>query len=117
VPVRREIALARFPFTNQSGAKLRPVLILAEIPGTYHDFIVMFITSQTSQAIPGLDIILDRTHPSFPTSGLMVPSVFRVAKVASMSAALMLGTLGTLDQAVFDLAVARLIHLVETGQP
>ena len=40
---RGDIVLARFPFTDQTISKIRPVLILAEIPGPYRDFLVMFI--------------------------------------------------------------------------
>ncbi len=44
MPQRGEIALARFPFTDRVGTKIRPVLVLAEVPGPYRDFLVMFIS-------------------------------------------------------------------------
>ena len=40
------IFVARFPFTDLSGAKLRPVLALAD-PDQRGDIPVLFITSQT----------------------------------------------------------------------
>jgi mRNA interferase MazF len=100
VPRRGEIVLARFPFTSQGGTKLRPVLILAEIPGPYPDFIVMFISSQLGQAVSGFDLVLGPTDPAFARSGLKVASVFRIGKVASLSSALLGGTLGRLDTSV-----------------
>lgn len=84
--------LARFPFTDQRGAMLRPVLVLAEIPGRYADFLVVFISSRLSQAVDDLDVILDAAHPAFPGSGLKVPSVIRVSKVASISEQLIAGS-------------------------
>jgi hypothetical protein len=61
VPRRGDVVLAHFPFTSQGGTKLRPVLILAEVPGPYPDFIVMFISSQVGQAVPGFDLVLGPT--------------------------------------------------------
>lgn len=117
MPDPRDVVLARFPFTSQSGTKLRPVLILARIPGPYPDFIVVFISSQVGQATPGFDLVLGPTDPAFARSGLKVPSVFRIGKVAALSSALLGGTLGHLDATVFDEIVRRLTHLLRTGQP
>ena len=108
--------LARFPFTDQTGTKLRPVLVLAEIPGPYRDFIVLFISSQLSQRTPALDSVIDAGHPAFRLSGLKVPSVFRIAKVASLSETLLIGTIGHLDRAVFDDIIQRLTRLLEGGR-
>jgi mRNA interferase MazF len=94
VPARGEIVLARFPFTDGGGAKLRPVLILAHVPGPHDDYLALFISSQIRVAVPGVDLVLDRSAPSFPVTGLKVPSVFRVGKVATLSVALIVGTLG-----------------------
>ena len=116
MPRRGDVVLARFPFTDRTGAKLRPVLVLAEIPGPYRDFIVLFISSQLNQAVPGLDVVLDATHPAFPRSGLKVASVFRIAKVASLSEALLAGTLGRLEARLLDEVVRRLTRLLETGR-
>lgn len=117
MPARGDIVLGRFPFTDQRGATLRPVLVLAEVPGVYRDFIVLFISSQLRQAVLGLDVILDPNHSAFAGSGLKVASVFRIAKVASVSDALLAGTLGRLDEAVFADIIRRLIRLLEHGAP
>ncbi|MGH2350373.1 MAG: type II toxin-antitoxin system PemK/MazF family toxin [Chloroflexota bacterium] len=111
---RGDIVLARFPFTDGSGAKLRPVLILAPVPGPYDDFIVMFISSQASYAVPGVDVILDRSNPAFAGSGLKMASAFRVGKVASLSAGLIVGPLGALHSSVFDDLVTRLVRLLQS---
>lgn len=117
MPARGDVVLARFPFTDQRGTKLRPVLVLAEVPGAYRDFIVLFISSQLGQAAPSLDVILDPSHPAFAGSGLKVASVFRTAKLASVSDALLAGTLGRLDDAVLADIIRRLVRLLEHGPP
>lgn len=116
MPARGDIVLARFPFTDQSGVKLRPVLLLVEIPGAYRDFVVMFISSRLAQATPGLDLVLQPGHPAFLSSGLKVASVFRVGKIASLSEALFVGTLGRLDPTLFEEIVRRLTAMLESGQ-
>jgi len=67
---RGDVVLARFPFTDRIGAKIRPVLVLAEVPGPYRDFLVMFISSQRRRAIPEVDVILEPTNPAFAGTGL-----------------------------------------------
>ncbi|TAK32108.1 MAG: type II toxin-antitoxin system PemK/MazF family toxin [Chloroflexota bacterium] len=116
MPRRGDIVLARFPFSDGSGTKLRPVLILAEVPGPFRDYVVLFISSQLSHASGEFDLVLDRSHAAFQRSGLKVSSVFRIAKIATLSDALLVGTLGQLDDIFFGEVVRRLVHLIETGQ-
>ncbi len=105
-----DIVLARFPFTDGSGAKLRPVLVLAQVPGAHGDYLVLFISSQLSQAVAGVDIVLDRGDPTFTRSGLKVSSVLRIGKIASISRRLIVGPLGQLDGAVFADVIRKLRH-------
>ena len=109
---RADIVLARFPFTDQTGDKLRPVLVLAQVPGALDDFVVMFISSQRHQAVPGIDLVLEQAAPLFPATGLKVSSVFRIGKVATISSALVVGTLGQLDSTMFDDVIVRLVSLL-----
>ena len=108
--------LARFPFTDGTGTKIRPVLILARIPGSYRDFLVMFISSQMHHALAGFDLILDKTHPAFPSTGLKTASVFKVAKIVSLSESLIVGPIGQLADEVFQTLTGRLVRLLETGR-
>ena len=66
---RGDILLARFPFADQTISKIRPVLILAEIPGPYRDFLVMFISSQLHQALPDIDVTVPSHIPPLPAAG------------------------------------------------
>lgn len=105
--------LARFPFTDGSGTKLRPVVVLADVPGPHDDYLVLFISSQLRTAVVGVDIVLDRQHPSFASSGLKVPSVLRIGKLATISAALIVGPLGTLTEPYLAGLVRRVTELLE----
>ena len=113
---RGDVVLARFPFTDRIGTKIRPVLVLLEVPGPYRDFLVMFISSQQRQAISGVDIVLEPTDPAFVGTGLKTVSVFKVAKVATLSEALLIGAIGQLDDELFRKLIKRLVRLLQTGR-
>jgi len=113
MPYRGDIVLGRFPFTDGSRVKLRPVLVLARVPGQHDDYLVLFISSQLRMAATGIDIVLDRQHPSFARAGLKVPSVLRIGKVATISISLILGPLGKIDDPLLADIVRRLTDLLQ----
>lgn len=115
MPARGDIVLARFPFTDRSGAKLRPVLVLADVPGPHDDYLVVFISSQTRMAVPGVDLVLNRGTPEFRATGLKASSGLRIGKVATISSALVVGPLGALPDPLLSDVVRRLIRLLESA--
>jgi mRNA interferase MazF len=84
-----DIVLITFPFTDLSGSKLRPAVILAE---TATDITVSFITTQLQWQEPA-DLLID---PS-PSNGLKKQSLIRTGKIATLSISLAKGLLGNLD--------------------
>jgi hypothetical protein len=50
-----DIVLFRFPQTDLRIGKLRPALLMKELPGGLDDWLVCMISSQMHQEIPGLD--------------------------------------------------------------
>jgi mRNA interferase MazF len=113
VPARGDVILARFPFTDGSGAKLRPVLVLARVPGVYEDYLALFVSSQVHLAVPDVDVIIGPGDPGFADAGLKVPSVFRVGKLATISSALILGPLGSVGEPLLSVIVRHLTRLLE----
>jgi mRNA interferase MazF len=86
-----DIVLVTFPFTNLSGNKLRPAIVLIE---TSLDLTVCFITTQISWQEP-TDILL------FPnrTNGIKKQSLIRTGKIATIDKSLAQGLLGKLTSA------------------
>jgi mRNA interferase MazF len=83
-----DIVLITFPFTDLSGSKLRPAVILTD---TTIDLTVCFITTQLEwQEITDVQIV--------PTSfnGLKKQSLIRVSKIATLDKTLAKGLLGRL---------------------
>ncbi|MCU0426865.1 MAG: type II toxin-antitoxin system PemK/MazF family toxin [Candidatus Kapabacteria bacterium] len=85
-----DIVLVTFPFTDLSGSKLRPAVILASVQS---DITVCFITTQVALPEPTDVAVSPNQH-----NGLRKPSVIRTSKIATLDKILAKGLLGTLDQ-------------------
>ncbi|OYU93007.1 MAG: hypothetical protein CFE21_22155 [Bacteroidetes bacterium B1(2017)] len=85
-----DIVLITFPFTNLSGSKLRPAIVLTE---TNLDITVCFITSQINWQ-EQTDIVL------FPNdmNGIKKQSLVRTSKIATIDKSLAQGLLGKLSE-------------------
>ncbi len=91
-----DIVLITFPFTDLSGSKLRPAVILAD---TNFDLTVCFITTQIGWQ-EATDVVLTPAA----TNGLRKPSLIRTSKIATLDRALAKGLLGRLSgQEVLEL--------------
>jgi mRNA interferase MazF len=88
--IKGDIILIPFPFTDLTGKKLRPAVILIE---TDYDLTVSFITTQFKWK-ESTDIKL------FPTSsnGIKTPSLIRLSKIATVDKSLVIGKLGEIQQ-------------------
>ena len=84
-----DIVLITFPFTDLSGNKLRPAVVLAE---NSLDLTVCFITTQTGWQ-EDTDLLLS---PS-TLNGLRKISLLRTNKIATLDRALAKGLLGRLS--------------------
>jgi len=91
--------LFRFPQADLTQGKLRPALLLGKLPGPYDDWLICMISSQTRHYIPGFDEIIQAGDPDFATSGLKVPSVVRVGRLAVVEGRMLLGAIGEIDSA------------------
>ncbi|HHP7237985.1 hypothetical protein [Longibacter sp.] len=64
------IVLFQFPRTDLSEGKLRPALLLSEVPGAYEDWLICMISSQVHQRIDGFDEMIEEDDEGFARSGL-----------------------------------------------
>lgn len=91
-----EIVLLRLPPADLSAGKLRPVLVLSNLPGPFGDLLVCGISSQLHQEIPDWDERLTAVDADFTSSGLKVPSVIRLNWLATINPSASSGTLGSI---------------------
>lgn len=85
-----DIVLITFPFTNLSGGKLRPAVVLFE---TAEVITVSFITTQIGWQEPN-DLLLQPNA----NNGLKKPSLVRIGKIATLDKTLAKGILGYFSQ-------------------
>jgi mRNA interferase MazF len=90
---RGAVLLIRFPFTDLSGSKRRPAVLLAEYPP---DVVVAFISSVIPARLEPSDVLL---RPAAST-GLKNSSVLRLHKLATLEDGLITRRLGQLGQSL-----------------
>ncbi len=106
-PVKGDVVVVPFPFTDLSGAKRRPALVVAELDGG--DAILCQITSQ--QVRDKLAIGLSRSD--FRTGGLHSESNVRPNKLFTASRRLVLYSAGALRPEKMREVTAAIIGLLE----
>lgn len=84
-----DLVLIPFPFTDLSGTKKRPAIVLVS---TENDVTVSFVSSQMKWS-SSHNIVL---NPSLK-NGLKVSSLVRLSKIATINKDLVLGKLGELS--------------------
>jgi mRNA interferase MazF len=91
---RGDIVLVPFPFTDQSGAKVRPAVIVSAYPKG-PDVIIAFISSIIPAAKPEpSDLIVRPDDQGFAGTGLRRASVFKMSKLTTLDRSLILRRLG-----------------------
>ena len=88
--LKGDLVLINFPFTDLSGSKLRPAVVLTQ---TNLDLTVCFITTQI-QWREQTDVLLNPNS----MNGLKAISLVRLSKIATIDKSLSKGLLGKLNQ-------------------
>jgi mRNA interferase MazF len=102
-----DIVLLPFPFTDLSGLKNRPALILVDGES---DITVSFITTQLKWQ-EDFDIKIEPTL----TNGLKRTSLVRLSKLATIDKDLVLGELGKLSQDELNNVDRSLVRILKLG--
>lgn len=103
--IKGDIILIPFPFTDLSGNKNRPAVILID---SEDDVTVCFITAQLKWQTE-FDIVLDPTD----LNGLKKPSLVRLNKFATIDKDLIIGRLGSFDDNYINLLNSNLIRILK----
>jgi mRNA interferase MazF len=89
-----QIVLFRFPQADFEAGKLRPALLLGQLPGDFDDWLICMISTQLRHAVPEFDDIVREDDPDFAESGLKVASVIRSGRLAVVQGEILLGAIG-----------------------
>lgn len=114
VPLRRgDVVLVPFPFTDLTGHKVRPAVIISPDP-QHEDVLVAFISSVVPESLQPTDFVVEERHSDFPATGLKRNSVLKANKLLTLHSSLILRRLGHLAsdiQSKLDLRLRRAIGL------
>ena len=91
-----QLALLRFPNTDLRLGKPRPVLLVTRTPSPYNDWLLAMISTQLDQALQDFDEVILEEVDDFERSGLKLPSVIRLSRLAVVNESVLLGKLGTI---------------------
>lgn len=94
---RGDVVIINFPFSDRSGSKRRPELVVQAdaLNARLHDTVLATITTnrQPSQTKVLIDVTTD------PQSGLHFPCAVKCENLATVEQSLVLGTIGMLSSA------------------
>jgi mRNA interferase MazF len=105
---RGTTVLAPFPFTDLSGRKTRPAVVVSPTGWPGSDVILAFVTSHRGQPLFPADLLVDSTHGDFVQTGLKMSSVIKFDKLVTIDRSVILGELGELSPGLLALADDRL---------
>ena len=102
------VVLVPFPFTDLSGSKVRPAVIISSgIKGD--DVVVAFVSSQDNLQKDPFSISLEQSI----INGLKTRSIIRCSKLATLDKKIILGELGVLEPANIKLLNKKLKQLFD----
>lgn len=96
---RGDIVLCPFPFTDLTGRKSRPAVIVSANPQT-DDLVVAFISTVIPPTLALTDYRLDDQHPDFHRTGLKTISLFRLRKLMTLERHLIQRRLGRVSPTI-----------------
>ena len=108
MPQAGHIAYVQLPNTNLTQGKNRPVLVLGKCPGKFDDWLICPVSSRQYQATPGVDELVNAGDADYAATGLAVPSVIRVCRLAVVESSLLIGAIGSVDAARLTRVLATL---------
>ena len=111
-----QIVLLPFPFTDLSATKLRPALVLRKASKDFDDWLVCMVSSQLHQTDDGLSEVMNATDADFKASGLKVPSVLRLSRIAVINGALLVGSTGAICDEWLERVRERLANWIKFGE-
>jgi len=96
------IVLALFPFTDLTGSKRRPAVIVSSSTKKGDDVILAFISSKINQPIQSTDFVLEKEHHDFNSTGLKVRSIFKMDKIVTLEKRILRGEIGNVSQPILN---------------
>ncbi|MCX6679836.1 MAG: type II toxin-antitoxin system PemK/MazF family toxin [Methanothrix sp.] len=113
-----DIVLVPFPNSDLTNGKLRPALVLYE-DAVEKEITIAYISSKIPIVLSPCEVLVTRGTHSFEESGLIMNSVIKLNKIASIKSYLIMGLLGSADEAMqaeVNSAVDMCLKIRRTGK-
>lgn len=92
---RGDVVLTRFPFTDLSGERVRPAVVVSQ-GQIGEDIVLAAISSVVRGSVAPTDCPIRAAHPEFALTGLRVTSVLRTHKLVAVDRSIIIRRLGRL---------------------
>lgn len=107
--------LVEYPFTDGTGAKVRPVLIVSIDDFNRGDDVVVVPISSRPDESDAHSVYIDDASPVFSKTGLRCSSAAKWTKPFTISKSLVIRKLGFLDESLFSNVRASLLTLFSSS--
>lgn len=104
--VAGDVVVVLFPFSDLTGSKRRPALVVASLPG--NDLILCQITSQVRADVFSIPI----GDADFSNGSLSLPSLVRCGKIFTADGRIVERRVGKLRNAVLGKVVSTIVQLI-----
>ena len=105
--VKGDVVVIPFPFSNLSGSKRRPALVLADLRG--NDILLCQITSQSSNDSSALPLTFD----DFVSGALPALSFIRPMRIFTADKDIILRKAGKISTALMDKVVDNIVFVLK----
>lgn len=110
---RGTVVLTPFPFTDLSGQKVRPALVVSRSDRSDNDVLLAFITSRRNPTPVKSDLLVEISHPDFARTGLKVTSAVKFDKLVTIELSVLLGELGEFSETLLSEVNEKLRYALE----
>ena len=104
--VKGDVVVIPFPFSDLSGSKRRPALVLADLPGD--DILLCQITSQQSKDIFAVPL----SAADFDSGSLPLSSFIRPTRIFTADKNIIIRKAGTINISVQNSVVQKIIAII-----
>ena len=94
-----EIVLIPLPQAGGRSTKLRPALVLSELPGPFQNLLICGVSTQVYPLVADWDELVKTSDPDFGNSGLHRESAIRLSYIYAAASSEIAGTIGRIDSA------------------
>jgi mRNA interferase MazF len=107
-----EIHIARFPYGDKGGHKMRPVLLLTGSIGQVPEVVTAYLSSQIPHPLLPSDIVIDPKQPDHAGTHLTLTSVIRLHKLSTVHLKNVVRLVGSVSAATWSDVQSRLRTLL-----